>query len=87
MADGTLDKPVKPTEDISVREVFGIDSDMKVKGFAEKTDRVPEIDSTYKPSNCAMACRSLNFMKVFCRGPCATRSPSCSMNMTQAALT
>jgi len=48
MADGTLDKPVKPTEDISVREVFGIDSDMKVKGFAEKTDRVPEIDSTYK---------------------------------------
>jgi len=48
MADGTLDKPVKPTEDISVREVFGIDSDMKVKGFAEKTDRVPEIDSTYR---------------------------------------
>ncbi|NDW52001.1 cobaltochelatase subunit CobS [Aliiroseovarius sp. PrR006] len=48
MADGTLDMNAKPTEDISVREVFGIDSDMMVKGFAERTSRVPEIDSTYK---------------------------------------
>jgi cobaltochelatase CobS len=39
---------VKPTEDISVRDVFGIDTDMTVKGFAEIGDRVPEIDSTYK---------------------------------------
>ena len=43
-----LDTAVKPTEDISVREVFGIDTDMKVKGFADRTDRVPEIDPTYK---------------------------------------
>ncbi|WP_432449843.1 cobaltochelatase subunit CobS [Aliiroseovarius marinus] len=48
MADGTLDMNAKPTEDISVREVFGIDSDMTVKGFAERTSRVPEVDSTYK---------------------------------------
>jgi len=47
MADGTADM-TKPTEDISVRDVFGIDSEMKVKGFAEPTDRVPDIDSTYK---------------------------------------
>ncbi|WP_380058378.1 cobaltochelatase subunit CobS [Falsihalocynthiibacter sp. SS001] len=39
---------VKPTEEISVREVFGIDSDMVVKGFADASDRVPDIDSTYK---------------------------------------
>ncbi len=39
---------VKPTEEISVREVFGVDSDMVVKGFAEASDRVPDIDSTYK---------------------------------------
>ncbi|MEE9426769.1 MAG: cobaltochelatase subunit CobS, partial [Paracoccaceae bacterium] len=32
----------------SVRDTFGIDSDMVVKGFADKTDRVPDIDSTYK---------------------------------------
>jgi cobaltochelatase CobS len=47
MADGNLDLG-KPTEEISVRDVFGIESDMKVKAFAEPTDRVPEVDSTYK---------------------------------------
>ncbi|MCB2135972.1 MAG: cobaltochelatase subunit CobS, partial [Rhodobacteraceae bacterium] len=48
MADGMLDQIAKPTEEISVREVFGIDTEMKVKGFAERSDRVPEIDPTYK---------------------------------------
>src|SRR6056297_720171 len=48
MADGMTDMQAKPTEDISVREVFGIDSDMKIKGFADRTNRVPEIDPTYK---------------------------------------
>lgn len=43
-----MDVKAKPTEEISVREVFGIDSDMVVKGFAERTDRVPDIDHTYK---------------------------------------
>ena len=46
MAD--LDINAKPTEEIDLREVFGLDSDMKVKGFAERSDRVPDIDSTYK---------------------------------------
>ena len=48
MAHGMIDIGAKPTEDISVREVFGIDSDMVIKGFAEKGNRVPEIDPTYK---------------------------------------
>ena len=48
MVDRTLDIDTKPTENISVREVFGLDTDMVVKGFAERTDRVPELDSTYK---------------------------------------
>ncbi|MFT6605043.1 MAG: cobaltochelatase CobS [Halocynthiibacter sp.] len=43
-----MDENAKPTEDINVREVFGIDSDMMVKGFADRTERVPEFDSTYK---------------------------------------
>ena len=30
-----LDQNAKPTEEIDLREVFGLDSDMKVKGFAE----------------------------------------------------
>src|SRR5690554_2220939 len=48
MADGMIDPHAKPTEEISVREVFGIESDMHIKGFAERTDRVPDHDSTYK---------------------------------------
>ena len=48
MADTSLDIDTHPTQDISVREVFGIDSDMVVKGFADRTSRVPDIDSTYK---------------------------------------
>ena len=48
MADGMIDVNAKPTEDISVRDVFGIDTDMKVKGFATRTDRVPAEDLTYK---------------------------------------
>ena len=46
MAD--LDMNAKPTEEIDVRDVFGIDSDIKVKAFAERTERVPDIDPTYK---------------------------------------
>ena len=48
MADGMIDINAKPKEDMSVREVFGIDSDMIVKGFADRADRVPDIDPTYK---------------------------------------
>ena len=48
MADHNLDIETHPTEDISVREVFGIDTNMIVKGFADPTDRVPDLDSTYK---------------------------------------
>ncbi|MEM9474785.1 MAG: cobaltochelatase subunit CobS [Pseudomonadota bacterium] len=48
MADGSMDTITKPTEEISVRETFGIDSDMTIKGFAEASDRVPEVDPTYK---------------------------------------
>ena len=43
-----MDMAMKPTEEISVREVFGIDSDMVVRGFEERGDRVPELDPTYK---------------------------------------
>ncbi|MXQ06638.1 cobaltochelatase subunit CobS [Alphaproteobacteria bacterium GH1-50] len=43
-----IDIDAKPSEEIDVREVFGIDSDMKVRGFYERNERVPEIDTTYK---------------------------------------
>lgn len=44
----SMSSVVKPTEDISVRDVFGIDTDMVVRGFEDRTDRVPDLDSTYK---------------------------------------
>jgi cobaltochelatase CobS len=48
MVETNLDIDTHPTEDISVRDVFGIDTDMVVKGFGDRTSRVPELDSTYK---------------------------------------
>ena len=48
MADGGNTMDVKPTEDISVREMFGLDTAIVVKGSADRSERVPEIDMTYK---------------------------------------
>jgi len=48
MADGNLDLNATPTRDISVRDTFGIDSDMMVKGFVDSSDRVPAFDDTYQ---------------------------------------
>ncbi|WP_116597290.1 cobaltochelatase subunit CobS [Primorskyibacter marinus] len=48
MADGLIDIDAKPTEEISVQDVFGIETNMAVKAFADRSDRVPDIDSTYK---------------------------------------
>ena len=49
MADGSGVNPAEiPTVDLSVRDTFGIDSDMVVKGFPEPAERVPLIDDTYR---------------------------------------
>lgn len=37
-----------PDKLVSVRDVFGIDSDLKVPAFSERDDHVPEIDSAYR---------------------------------------
>ncbi|MFT8674811.1 MAG: AAA family ATPase [Acetobacter sp.] len=36
-----------PDREVSVRDVFGIDSDMTVPAFSTRTDHVPEIDTAY----------------------------------------
>jgi cobaltochelatase CobS len=36
-----------PDHEVSVREVFGIDSDMKVPAFSKADERVPDIDDAY----------------------------------------
>ena len=48
MTDSTYDLTNTPNQEISVRDAFGIETDMVVKGFEEKSDRVPDIDKTYK---------------------------------------
>ncbi|WP_122464603.1 MULTISPECIES: cobaltochelatase subunit CobS [Brevundimonas] len=37
-----------PTKKVTLREAFGIDSDMTVPAFSERDDHVPEIDESYK---------------------------------------
>ena len=39
---------IRPEAMASVRDVFGIDSDLKVPAFAERDDHVPEIDPAYR---------------------------------------
>ena len=39
---------LKPTETISVRDVFGLDTDITVKGFKESNAYVPELDEAYR---------------------------------------
>ena len=39
---------LQPTLMLPVREVFGIDSDLRVPAFAEREDHVPDIDSAYR---------------------------------------
>ncbi len=38
----------KPTETFNVQELFGFETEMTIKGFEARTERVPEIDTTYK---------------------------------------
>ncbi len=48
MADGGMEMAAEPTVDFSVRTLFDIDSDMTVRGFADRSERVPDIDPTYR---------------------------------------
>lgn len=36
-----------PDIEVSVRQTFGLDSDMKVPGFSNRTEHVPDVDDTY----------------------------------------
>jgi len=39
---------IKPDMKLSVKQVFGIESEMEIQGFSKKNDFVPSIDSTYQ---------------------------------------
>ena len=42
-----INLPERPDKIFNVKKTFGIDSDIEVKGFKDKTQWVPEIDETY----------------------------------------
>ena len=44
----TTNLNIKPDIKISVKQSFGIESDMEVDAFSKKTEFVPEIDKDYK---------------------------------------
>ncbi len=44
----TINIDQKPDIKLSIKQTFGIDSDMEVEAFSKKTDYVPDIDKTYK---------------------------------------
>ena len=39
---------IQPDRLIDVREVFGVDTDLRVPAFSERDDHVPEIDDAYR---------------------------------------
>jgi cobaltochelatase CobS len=47
MADGAMEMIAEPTVDVDVAKTFGIDMKMTVKGFAERSERVPLVDEAY----------------------------------------
>lgn len=48
MSDTDALQGVKPILPINVRDVFGIDTDMVVHGFEERSDYVPALDESYR---------------------------------------
>ena len=39
---------LQPDLTVSVRDTFGIDSDLRVPAFSERDDHVPDIDDAYR---------------------------------------
>lgn len=39
---------IQPDRQVSVRQLFGFDSDLRVPAFSERDDHVPEIDEAYR---------------------------------------
>ena len=44
---GSLNEMI-PDIKVSVNQIFGIDTEMKVDGFSKNNEYVPEFDSNYK---------------------------------------
>ena len=47
MSASTSSDPLLPDTTVSVREVFGLDVDLQVPAYSQRTDRVPDMDASY----------------------------------------
>src|ERR671932_2146700 len=48
MTTATAEKPNVPDMKVSIRQVFGIDSDMEVPAYSEPDEHVPDLDPDYR---------------------------------------
>ena len=48
MSDSDARQGMEPTKKIDVRKEFGLETDMVVHGFKERTEYVPAIDESYR---------------------------------------
>ena len=48
MATATQETPGLPDMKVSVRQLFGIESDMEVPAYSKADDKVPDIDPDYR---------------------------------------
>ena len=53
----SITMPDEPQVSLSVRDLFGIDSNLQVKAFAERLDYVPEIDEGVSGRPCSRRAR------------------------------
>ena len=67
----TTNLNIEPDINLSVKQTFGIESDMEVKAFSKKNEYVPEIDKDYKfdrNTTLAILCGFLHNKKVIVHG-------------------
>ncbi len=81
----TANLNIQPDIKLSVKQTFGIDSEMKVDAFSKKNEFVPEIDKDYKfdhDTTLAILCGFLHSKKVIVHGYHVTGK---STHITQVA--
>ena len=48
LASGDMPTSVHPDKSVSAKEIFGVETDMKIPAFSEHTIHVPELDESYR---------------------------------------
>ena len=85
LATDTTTEPALPDMKVSVRQVFGIDSDLEIPAYSEPDEHVPELDPDYRfdrPTTLAILAGFAHNRRVIVTGyhgtgnrPTSSRSP------------